>query len=41
MSKEYFFPNTAHMDTLIIERTAREYGKLELIASYQINNLRI
>ncbi len=41
MSKEYFFPNNAHVDTLVIERTAKEYGKLELIASHQINNLRI
>ena len=41
MSKEYFFTNTAHVDTLIIESTAKEYGKLELMASHQINNLRI
>ena len=41
MSKEYFVPNTAHVDTLIIERTAKEYGKLEPVASHQMNNLRI
>ena len=41
MSKEYFFPNTAHVDTLIIERTAKEYGKLKPMASHFINNLKL
>ena len=40
MSKEYFFPNTAHVDTLTIERTVKEYAKLKPLASHFINNLK-
>ena len=39
MSKEYF-PNTAHDGTLIIERTAKEYGELKPMAPHFINNLK-
>ncbi|MBN06507.1 MAG: hypothetical protein CMM45_01575 [Rhodospirillaceae bacterium] len=35
-----FSPNTAHEDTLIIERTAKEYGKLKPMAPHFINNMK-